>query len=270
MCCQAAGCPEWGYGLLRVTTVRPELEELLLMLVDAWEEGDREGVKGEFMFTQTMGQHGARLVYPGLAKGGAHNERVAVPDLEELADLGWIVITPTGPARGKFRITGEGVQQAHRARLQDVAVPGGLDWKQDVYPVLVALYTAMAKGGSPKGADQGSINSELGRDPGDATTDRVLYELERAGYIEASVRIQQSLGPSVARLTEKGLQHVAGWPGIERTDLADRLLWALEQRIEEADNDEERGKLRKLRDEAMGVGRDVLTDVLSKIATGQV
>jgi hypothetical protein len=120
----AAGSRDAGYVVRAMTTVRPELEELLLMLVDAWEEGDREGAKGEFMFTQAMGRHGARVIYPGLAKGGAQNERVAVPDLEELADLGWIVITPTGTGRGKFRITGEGVQHAHRARLQDVAVAG--------------------------------------------------------------------------------------------------------------------------------------------------
>ena len=168
---------------------------------------------------------------------------------------------------GTFRITSEGTEYARRAKRREVHVPGGLDWKQDVQPVLLAVYTALVEAGSPFGVDQAAINAALGREPDDPHTDRVLYELERWNFIEASAATDATWGPLLARLTEKGLQHTAGWPVAGGHDLADRLVWALEQRIAQAETEDERTKLQRARDAVLGIGRDVLTEVLTNIAT---
>jgi hypothetical protein len=151
-----------------------------------------------------------------------------------------------------------------------MAAPGGLDWNEDIRPVLIATYGAVAKG-DPYGVEQRAINAELGREPDDRRTDRALFELEKGGYVEASITATGGdYGPGLSRLTEKGLQYTAGWPTSTGSDAADRLIWALEQSVKEAPSEDERSKRERARDGVLGIGRDVLTDVLSKLATGSL
>lgn len=248
-------------------TIRPELEAILMRLVEAWDTGERKGQKVDFMWSQTMGgDPRARITHPGLA--GVEEARIAVPDLRELEDAGLVALTDTRRGGGQLRLTGDGLAYANRIRQRTRRAPGGLAWKEDVRPVLGAVYAATSATGSAFGVDQAAVNEELGRDPKDATTDRVLHELERSGYLEASVSATgDMLGANVVRLTEKGLQQVAGWPSQDSLGMADRLLWVLEERIEQAPTEDERTRLQRLRDAAVGIGRDVLTDVLSKMAT---
>jgi len=70
------------------------------------------------------------------------------------------------------------------------------------------------------------------------------------------------------QLSEKGYQAVAGWPSRPGDDVFVRLLDVLQERIDGAPTETERTRLEKFRDGAVGVGKDVLTDVLSKAATG--
>ncbi|MGH2946524.1 MAG: hypothetical protein ACRDPC_09760 [Solirubrobacteraceae bacterium] len=149
-----------------------------------------------------------------------------------------------------------------------MAAHGGLDWNEDIRPVLLATYAAVAKG-DPYGVEQAAVNADLEREPDDARTDRALFELGKAGYIEATIGPTSGMfGPNLCRLTETGLQYTAGWPTATGPDAADRLIWALEQSINEAPSDAERSKREKALTGVMGIGRDVLTDVLSKLATG--
>jgi hypothetical protein len=44
----------------------------------------------------------------------------------------------------------------------------------------------------------------------------------------------------------------------------------IQERIDNADTEEERNRLERFRDGAVGVGRDVFTEVLAKVATSQI
>ena len=104
----------------------------------------------------------------------------------------------------RYRARRRGAVRASRdhARISDPAT-GWLNRDRSVRPVLDALYRAVTKSGNPMGADQPAINAELRRSPDDETTDRVLYELEQAGYVHATVATDAQWGPLTAKLTEK-------------------------------------------------------------------
>jgi hypothetical protein len=61
---------------------------------------------------------------------------------------------------------------------------------------------------------------------------------------------------------------VGAWPTPE--GLADRILAALADTAENGPSEEERGKARKVLDAAGGVGKSVLTNVLTKVLTGEI
>ena len=68
------------------------------------------------------------------------------------------------------------------------------------------------------------------------------------------------------RLEEKGYQVAAGWPSASGDVAFERLLALLDERIPAATSEEERSKLERFRDGVVGVGRDVLTGVLTTSA----
>ena len=73
-------------------------------------------------------------------------------------------------------------------------------------------------------------------------------------------------GASTAQLTEKAFIAVAGWPSSDGEALFTSLIAELDGRIEAAEP-EERSKLERFRDFAVGIGRDVLVGVLTHEAT---
>jgi len=84
---------------------------------------------------------------------------------------------------------------------------------------------------SGEGASQDQINAVLGRAAGDLATSRTLERLSRAGYLADELTVEQVDGPLSCRLSEKGLQQVAGWPGASGRDLASQLLALIDSRI---------------------------------------
>ena len=64
------------------------------------------------------------------------------------------------------------------------------------------------------------------------------------------------------RLTEKGLQATAGWPSTQADAIVASLIAAFDERIESATSAEERTKLARARDALLGLGREVLADVI--------
>lgn len=110
----------------------------------------------------------------------------------------------------------------------------------------------------------------LGRAAGDPATSRTLDRLSNAGYLTDELTVEQIDGPLSCRLSEKGLQQVAGGPGALNTDLAALFLAAIEAKIADPDTpDEERGRLRRLRDCAGEVGQGVVTALIAGVIKGQ-
>lgn len=227
-----------------------------------------------FMVSITMGgPAGARLTHPGI-KATGHEGRLPVPVLESLDEAGMISLSWDGNGqRGRFRLTDKGRLHATRARRRELdhaeLGPDGLDWETAVRPVLQALYDAYVRSPSPWGVEQAAVNAELDRAAEDPITDRILYTLEQNGYLHAEMGADDRWGPTVAKPTEKALQHVARWPSGPRGDVVTKLLVALDERIaDDATPDDEKSKLRQLREQVGIIGRDVLVEVLAKVATG--
>ena len=72
--------------------------------------------------------------------------------------------------------------------------------------------------------------------------------------------------PVAIVLSEKARQLLAGWPSDSGDALYTRFLSALDESIAAASNDEERGKLERLRADASEIGKGVLVSVLSNLA----
>jgi hypothetical protein len=252
----------------------PDAADLFLELAEAWESHERYGQKQAIMVTQLNAPAGARLIHAGFARKGSHERRVRFSELEKLERGALLSIRRVGEDRADVEITDGGLAyaaQLRRARTDTDRMPlSDMDWKATMRPVLQAVYEASLTA-TPYGVEQPQINAQLGRAPDDPKTDRLLYELERNGYIEAvTPSFSEAWGPSHSRLTEKALQVVAGWPGAASDDVVSRLLDVLNAEIEQTHDPDQRSKLEKLRDVVAGIGRDVLTDVLSKALTSQV
>jgi hypothetical protein len=212
--------------------------------------------------------------FPGIGNGQSH-VRWERQDIEDLEAAGFLRIRrdlERQHDQWEFDITDAGFEEVKR-RVAAEGQPrqlGSLDWGTEVLPVLNAVYSASASAYPGLGLNQKMINDELERHPDDPGTARVLEELVRANYLEMTAETHQSVGPDFCRLTEKGLQITAGWPSGAPEAFLDRLLAEIDRRISEAQTHEERTKWERLRDGVTGVGRDVLTNVLSSVAEGAV
>lgn len=88
-----------------------------------------------------------------------------------------------------------------------------------------------------------------------------LQALYDAGYIAGNARDFGGEFHLIGiRLLERGRRTVGQWPP---EDQYDAFVAVLEQQIAAAGSDDERSRLERVREVALGVGRDVLTSVLS-------
>jgi len=145
------------------------------------------------------------------------------------------------------------------------------DWNREVLPVLRAVHTSIQRDSASGVAgffvtEAASVNDELGRSENDPRTGAVLLELRDTGFILAEFSMDSPSQAHLIRLTEKGSQHVAGWPSRPGDDLFPALITAIEERIAVADADE-RTRLEWLRDGLVAVGQGVVTGVLTDMAT---
>jgi len=89
-----------------------------------------------------------------------------------------------------------------------------------------------------------------------------LRNLERGGYLE----VEWGYGSfSITEITEKALRASGIWPDEEQ--VADQLLWVLEQKVQLASNSDERSRAVKVRDAFASVGRDFTVEVAAAMAT---
>jgi hypothetical protein len=134
----------------------------------------------------------------------------------------------------------------------------------DAEPVLRASYTLLEDRDGVTGEE---VNVRMDREPGDEDAARAFDHLDRAGYINASFSMGFAL-PHHIQATEKGLQYCAGWPsaGGEQAFAAE-FIGALTKRINDTDTpEEERGKLRRLRDATEDVGVRLVAEVIARMA----
>jgi hypothetical protein len=131
-------------------------------------------------------------------------------------------------------------------------------WDEREVPILEAVASFESDG--EEDFDQESLAKRAGV-PLDKTIQGIRALID-GGYLSAE--IAEALGGAVyiyrVRLRAEGRRVVNQWP---RGDVADEFLELLDSRIATEDDNAERTRLERLRDGAAGVGREVLTSVLS-------
>jgi len=141
-----------------------------------------------------------------------------------------------------------------------------MQWTE-VEPVLVATYRLLDDQDQIEGED---VATALGRQSDDASTARALKYLSESGYVVGYVGGSSDMLHTI-RATERGLQMASGWPTEGSTlEQADAFLSAIDDSIaDENTPDEDRGRLRQLRRAAQGAGKELLAEVIAKIAEHQ-
>jgi hypothetical protein len=152
-------------------------------------------------------------------------------------------------------------------------VPGVLDWNTAIIPVLEAAYECS---GEPEGfADLGEVdvdalNRRLGRERHDPGTTAALRSLKSSGYVQVTDGGPDQVdGFRLFALTDKALQLVAGWPSTTGEAALAKLVAELNERIGAEPDEEKKGKLVRLRDGVLDVGKEVAAGVLTKVLTGE-
>jgi hypothetical protein len=137
----------------------------------------------------------------------------------------------------------------------------------EVEPVLRATYGLLA---DPErlSVDPEEIAAALGRPVDDAAMCSALRDLQKYGYIDGIVAGAMPRIPQDIRATEKGLQAASGWPSDgESQTFPSEFIKALTERINDDETaDDERGKLRRLRDASEDVGVRVIAEVVARMA----
>jgi hypothetical protein len=105
------------------------------------------------------------------------------------------------------------------------------------------------------------VAADLGIPQDDAL--RAMIALHGSGYIEGD-RANSLVGKYIfaTDLTERGRRAVGIWPS---SDGVDALVEALQQAAAATDDPDEKGALRKAASAILGVGRDVMTDVIGAV-----
>lgn len=247
-------------------------DELLLQLVEA--DGKIRPDRERFTLFRVMGSGpGLPVTHPGIEEDGLYARE---QDINDLADGGYLRLT-IGEKAWHFNVTQKGFERARKIRLAAETPPssrtagrGGLDWNTDVLPVLLAAGRAHSVSTRPElGVTPDEVADGLGRTR-DEELDRIIYELTRSAYLEQTIGADQSLVPLYMRLTEKGLQATAGWPGGSGEVVLERLLTLIEQRIDESASPEERSRWERLREGLQGVGRETAAEILGRLIAGQI
>jgi len=135
----------------------------------------------------------------------------------------------------------------------------------DVEPVLQTTYRLLADRDFV-GSDE--VIAALDPPPADAlTTGWALRDLAEHGYIDGAMYLGHEM-PENIRATEKGLQVASGWPVPGESQVfAAEFVKVLTERINDADTPEdERGKLRKLRDATQDAGVRLVAEIVTRMA----
>lgn len=138
-------------------------------------------------------------------------------------------------------------------------------WETRELVILRAVFDALEEGGKAS-AVSAAARKAVPDLPAPVYMETIA-SLDEAGFLDATVmrgggRIQ---AVHVNRLAERGRVAIGQWPG---GDLSDQLLALLRQRLEAEKDPEKRSRIERLLGAIGDVGKDVLTSVLSALATG--
>jgi hypothetical protein len=245
--------------------------QLLHRAVEAYWSNEDGQPKHDFYFSTGMGAR-TGLQHPAL---GDEEIAVDVGDIEELANHGLLNVNWRGDLSGSFRPTAEGKQvvEDHR-HIQEIVRADramsegggpGIGWEQTL-PILQTIIYLYDEAGPGEDVSQPQVCQKLGRSENDTGVSRAFEVLETSGYVRAGMEIDSLPGLLTVTPTEKALQLLAGWP-TSGDAAAQKLLSILDERIDQAP-DEEKGKLRALRDSFVDIGEGVVAEVLVKLMTG--
>lgn len=134
-------------------------------------------------------------------------------------------------------------------------------WVSRALPVLTSIVGHYESDGA---ANSEQVVDDTGLS--DSIVDRSGRELRDAGFVE--LYFEGGGGFFVMAVTEKGRREVGAWPSPE--SLTDQIFAAVEERVEHADTDEERGRWLKIRDGLFGAGRDFMIGVAAAALYGSV
>jgi|SRR5689334_4143479 len=251
-----------------MTRITEDQYDLLSQVVDGYAEG-----KEEFYFSTGAGI-GTTMQHAGIEG----RESVNHGDIEELWDLGLIDVTPgNSPMSGRLRPTAEGIYRVNEQRRIDAitrtdeAISSGsgessVTWRA-ILPVLEAVVDLYGQVPASQDVSQAQVNQRLEREEDSPETSRAFEVLERGGYLEGRVEVDQTPGPLTVAPTEKALQLLAEWPADGAVAL-ERFVATLQARIDASDDEEERGKLQRVLDAVQGVGENIVAEVLTKVMMG--
>lgn len=137
-------------------------------------------------------------------------------------------------------------------------------WTDRDLPVLLAIVEA-AETDDGDMPDDTTLPATTGLPAADVFT--AVRNLERGGYI-SGVTYAFGDGYTVGDITERALRETGVWPNAE-TD-ADRLLWLLEQKVNDAASAEDRSKWVRIRDAVVSAGRDFTVEMAAAMATRSI
>lgn len=249
--------------------------QLLEAIVDAYwtRVSESTGQKIDFTLSTKGGSQGSSIEHPGLPSSPFS---VDFGDLDELIHKGLVRLRGTRPKSGTITPTAEGRSLVEAKRQVEAIVradraisPGGrsgIGW-DDTLSVLQAIVDLYPDAPPGLGVQQRAVNERLERGEDDLDTSRKFEMLEQAGYVKGFLETDQVPGPLMAAPTEKALKLLAGWPA-DGAIAVERLLVALQARIDASADEEEKGKLRNVMDSVLAIGQELAADVLAKVITG--
>lgn len=257
-----------------MTRITGEQFELLEAIVDAYWTKLESGQKLDFMYFTEGGMRGTFIQHPSL---DPNPRSVDYGDLEELESLGLVRLSHSRDRSGSMVPTADAKHVVEeQRRLQEIARAdaaisagrsgSGISWDATL-PVLEAVVDLYGKASAGEDVSQVAVNQRLEREENDSDTSRAFEVLERGGYVQGTASIDALPGALTVVPTEKALQLLANWPA-DGVVALERLVAALQARIESTSDEEEKGKLRRVLDGLQGVGENVAAEVLTKVMMG--
>lgn len=142
-------------------------------------------------------------------------------------------------------------------------------WSSIDYPILLAIAEEAEENGGAFYLDRESVKHRSGVHPSEQSFIDSVVRLTDDGYLNSHNHRQGSGDWSlmIKGLTAKGLRVVGSWP---TGDFPDLLAHALIE-LEVSEHDPTRkSRIAALRSAVLGAGREILVDVLAKVAERQV